>query len=154
MYPNGNNMRLMKASEYGIHGVIYLAMQPKNKITVLDEVADAQKIPKSYLSKIFQVYTKTGILKSYRGANKGFILAKPPNKITLKELIESCEGKLFHDECLLGKSDCPKNGKCSVSIKWREAIDAMNKILETTTLEELKQNLDSSPDSEDIREIL
>ena|SRR3990172_5846115 len=147
-------MRLMKASEYGIHGVIYLAMQPKDKITVLDEVAEAQKIPKSYLSKIFQAYTKAGILKSYRGANKGFALAKSPDKITLKELIESCEGKLFHDECLLGKGDCPRNERCTVSVKWREAVEAMNKILEVTTLEQLKQNLDNGLDTENYREIL
>lgn len=134
-------MRLMKASEYGIHGVLYLAMQPKGKITVLDEVAEAQNIPKSYLSKIFQAYTKTGILKSYRGANKGFALARPAEKITLKELIESCEGKIFHDECLLGRGDCPRNGKCSLSAKWREAVSAMNIILEGTTLEQLRDNL-------------
>jgi len=144
----------MRASEYGIHGVLYLAMQPKEKITVLDEVAEAQKIPKSYLSKIFQAYIKAGILKSYRGAKKGFALAKAPEKITLKELIESCEGKIFYDECLLRRGDCPKNGRCSVSIKWREAVAAMNHVLEKTTLEELIENLDKAKDTEEIREIL
>src|SRR3990172_4797403 len=114
-------MRLMKASEYGIHGVIYLAMQPKDKITVLDEVAHAQKIPKSYLSKIFQAYTKTGILKSYRGANKGFSLAKPAETITLKDLIENLEGKISVNKCLLGKDNCPKSIKCPISTKWQEA---------------------------------
>ena len=137
-------MRLMKASEYGIHGVLYLAMQPKDKITVLDEVAEAQNIPKSYLSKIFQIYTKVGILKSYRGANKGFILAKQPEEITLKELIESFEGKLFADECLLGRRDCEKIGKCPVSIKWHEAVTAMSKVLEETTLKQLMDNFDYS----------
>ena len=145
-------MRLMKASEYGIHGVLYLAMQPKGKITVLDEVAEAENIPKSYLSKIFQIYTKVGILKSYRGANKGFILAKQPEEITLKELIESFEGKLFADECLLGRGDCPRNGKCTVSAKWREAVEAMNMILESTTLEQLRDNLKNSLNTDNFKE--
>lgn len=132
----------MRASEYGIHGVLYLAMQPKNKITVLDEVAEAQKIPKSYLSKIFQSYTKSGILKSFRGTEKGFALAKPSHKITLMDLIESCEGKLFPKECLLDRGDCPRNGRCSVSRKWREALTAMTLVLEKTTLKDLIKNLD------------
>ncbi|OGL45307.1 MAG: hypothetical protein A2W05_08670 [Candidatus Schekmanbacteria bacterium RBG_16_38_10] len=135
-------MRLMKASEYGIHGVLYLALQPKGKITVLDEVAEAENIPKSYLSKIFQIYTKVGILKSYRGANKGFILAKPPQKITLKELIESFEGKFSADKCLLGRRNCANTGKCPVSLKWQEAVEAMSKVLEKTTLKQLMDSFD------------
>ncbi len=137
-------MHLMKASEYGIHGVLYLAMQPEDKITILDEVAEAQNIPKSYLSKIFQIYTRAGILKSYRGAKKGFALAKPPEKITLKELIESFEGKLFANECLLGRKDCAVTGKCPVSNKWHEAVAAMNKVLEETTLAQLMKNFSYS----------
>jgi len=134
-------MRLMKASEYGIHGVLYLAMQPSNKITVLDEVAEAQKIPKSYLSKIFQAYTKAGILKSYRGATKGFALAKPQEKITLKELIECLEGKLLAEGCIMGRRNCKKNGKCPISRSWKKAQQAMNEVLERTSLKDLLENL-------------
>ena len=134
-------MRLMKASEYGIHGVLYIAMQPEGKVIILDEVAKAQKIPKSYLSKIFQAYTKAGILKSYRGAAKGFALAKPPEKITLKELIECLEGKFLAEECLLGRRNCKKNGKCPISRSWKKAQQAMNEVLERTFLKDLLENL-------------
>ena len=144
MTPDGDYMHLMRATEYGIHGVLYLAMQPKGKVTILDEVAEAQRIPKSYLSKIFQVYTKAGILKSYRGAIKGFALAKPPEKINLKELIENFEGKLFADKCLLRREDCPRKVKCLISIKWREAVVAMNKVLERTTLSDLIGDMDNT----------
>ena len=43
-------MRLKRGSEYGIHGVLYLAMRPKDKTTLLNEVAEVLKIPKSYLT--------------------------------------------------------------------------------------------------------
>ena len=133
-------MRLKRGSEYGIHGVLYLAMRPKDKTTLLNEVAEVLKIPKSYLSKIFQTYTKAGILKSFRGAKRGFALTRPPEKITLKELVESFEGKLLVEGCSLGRDDCPQNKHCSISKTLRKAQSAMDEVLEKTSLKDLMMN--------------
>lgn len=87
-------MNLTRRSEYGLKGLLYLAANSQKSVVLTSEVSQSQSIPQSFLNKIFQKLAKAGILQSYRGARGGFALAKQPEEITLRKIIEVLEGPM------------------------------------------------------------
>jgi Rrf2 family iron-sulfur cluster assembly transcriptional regulator len=130
-------MELTKAGDYGIFGVIYLAKQPQGKIVSLSEVSKAENIPEKFLAKIFQNLTRSGLIRSHRGAGGGFSLARPANKITVKELLESIQGPIYFTKCLSNLYDCDRKDICKLRGLWKKAQDYATKILTQKTLADL-----------------
>jgi Rrf2 family protein len=87
-------MKLTRAGEYGILGVLYLARQDHGKVTMLSAIAEAEHISPLFLAKIFQSLTKAGVVKSHRGAKGGFSLVRPTADISLKDVVEAIEGPI------------------------------------------------------------
>jgi len=87
-------MRLNRAVEYGIEGLMYLARHGRDRSTLLREVSSATSIPETFLSKIFQRLVRNGLIRSRRGFHGGFHLARPANQITLREVIEALQGPI------------------------------------------------------------
>jgi Rrf2 family protein len=130
-------MELTKAGDYGVFGVIYLAKQPRGKIVSLSEVSKAENIPEKFLAKIFQSLTRSGLIRSHRGAGGGFSLARPANKITVKELLESIQGPIYFTKCLSNLYDCDRKEICKLRNLWKKAQDYSMKILTQKTLADL-----------------
>src|SRR3990172_9516882 len=70
-------MKLSRESEYGIQGLIHLAQQPSGTVTQLAGIAEAQGLPQSFLAKIFQKFLQYGLVRSFRGATRGYTLGRP-----------------------------------------------------------------------------
>ena len=130
-------MELTKAGDYGIFGVIYLAKQPQGKIVSLAEVSKAENIPEKFLAKIFQSLTRAGLILSHRGAGGGFSLARPANKITVKELLESIQGPIYFTKCLSNLYDCDRKEICKLRKLWKKAQIYALRILTQKTLADL-----------------
>ena len=79
-------MQITRAGEYAIIGLLYLARQPAGRTVMVDEISDAEKVPSSFLAKIFQSLAKAGLIQSQRGAGGGFTLVRPPSDINLLEI--------------------------------------------------------------------
>ena len=65
-------MQITRAGEYAIIGLLYLARQPADRTVMIDEISAAEKVPNSFLAKIFQSLAKSGLVQSQRGAGGGF----------------------------------------------------------------------------------
>lgn len=130
-------MELSKASGYGLFGMIYLAKQPKGKIVSLTEIAKAENLPEKFLAKIFQNLGRSGLIRSYRGAGGGFSLARPANKITVKELLESIQGPIYFVKCLSDLDGCDKRDVCKLLKLWKKSQDYTMRIMSQTTLADL-----------------
>jgi Rrf2 family protein len=122
--------KLSRGAEYAIRGLLYMAMQPEGKISYIEQISNAQDVPKAYLAKIFQQLSKKGFVKSYRGPEGGFVLLKSPKDISLFETIEAIEGPMHLNECLIHDGYCPRDQACPIHDVWREAqtrfIDFLN----------------------------
>lgn len=103
-------MQFTKAEEYGMFGVLYLADRDRNTVTPLSEISQAQEIPEKFLAKIFQSLSKAGIIRSHRGVRGGFTLAKSPDEISVKEVLETIQGPYHLMKCLNDVSACT-NGR-------------------------------------------
>jgi Rrf2 family protein len=101
-------MLITKASEYAILSLIVLskATTPMDSDSLSRELA----ISKSFLAKILQALAKSDILKSYKGVNGGFSLAKEPKDINMLDVMSSVEGKapaVF--DCSPSPKNCPSD---------------------------------------------
>jgi len=108
-------MLITKASEYAILSLIVLSRADTPKDT--DTLSRELFISKSFLAKILQALAKNDILKSYKGANGGFVLNKSPQEIDILSIVTSVEGKtpsVF--ECSSDITNCPtdKGSICSI----------------------------------------
>jgi Rrf2 family protein len=132
-------MQLTRGTDYGIMGMVYLAMQPFEKVTLLHEVAESQDIPESYLAKIFQDLSKEGLICSRRGAKGGFCLARPASEITLLQVIEALEGPIALNRCLGIRADCAHSEACAIAPVLRKAQTQLLETLNAATFDELAQ---------------
>ncbi|MFW6181285.1 MAG: RrF2 family transcriptional regulator, partial [Spirochaetota bacterium] len=90
----GTRMRFSTGLEYAIHGLVYLATVPPGKAVLISEVASAIGVSETYLRKVFQQLSRSGILHSQRGVGGGFWLAREPGEITLKDVVDAIDGSL------------------------------------------------------------
>lgn len=130
-------LQLTRDGEYAVRAVLYLASQPEGKVSLVNEISEAQDVPRSYLSKIMQHLTKAGLVRSRRGAKGGFILARPANEITLRETIEAIEGPIHLNVCLIKKGECPRDEVCPVHPIWKEAQRKLFEVLDSKTMADL-----------------
>lgn len=115
--------------DYALRAICFIAKRKKEMVTA-SELVEKLRIPRPFLRKILQVLNKKGILKSYKGAGGGFLIAIPANKILLVDLIEIFQGPLRLSECLFKKMICPDTHTCAL----RKKIDA----IENYVIQELK----------------
>jgi Rrf2 family protein len=113
---------ITRDTDYAIRAICYIA-GGKNKLTSVSELAKELKIPRPFLRKILQLLNKKRILRSYKGKDGGFLLARPANRIFLLDLIKIFQGPLKLNECLLKKIICPNVRACLLKKK----IDVVEK---------------------------
>jgi Rrf2 family cysteine metabolism transcriptional repressor len=87
-------VKLTKKSEYALLALSDLAEQWQKGLTRIEETARRKNIPKKYLEQILLTLKTSGYVKSVRGANGGYQLVKPPQRIFLAEIIRLIDGPL------------------------------------------------------------
>ena len=134
-------MQITRREEYGLKGILFLAQQPPEKVTLVGEISRVQKIPEKFLAKIFQRLAKAGLLRSIRGARGGFLLRKPAHEITMREVIEALEGPVAINRCLLRKGECGEESDCPLHDVLEEAQKGLLKVLDGTTIADLVKRI-------------
>ncbi len=131
-------MQITRAGEYGVLGLMNLARRQQGQVAMIDEVSRTERIPKSFLAKIFQDLVRAGLIRSIRGAGGGFALVKDPAKISVLEIIEAIEGKIIFKRCKQLKPDCEHgSGGCALCGLFEQAEDGLKDVLMRTTLVDL-----------------
>ena len=135
-------MRLTRGSDYAMRGMIYLAKQPRGQICLVSDVAEAQGVPESYLAKIFQDLSRSGLVVSHRGAKGGFALARDPDRITLRQVIEAVEGPIALSPCLDERVGCELSEVCEVHLVLAEAQAQLLRVLDGAALQDVLNSWD------------
>ena len=92
-------MNLSKKSRYGITALIDLAVYASNQCVQLSSIAERNKISVKYLEQIFSGLRRAGLVKSIKGPQGGYLLAKSPESITVADVIYALDGSyLLEDE--------------------------------------------------------
>ncbi len=130
-------LRLTRAADYAVRAMMHIGSLPENGVALKDDIAQAQHIPPSFSAKILRQLVKTGLLRSARGVNGGFGLARDAAKINLLEIVEGIEGPLHLNDCTPDAEHCTLSHDCPVSTVWLEVQNQMTALLRETTLETL-----------------
>ena len=130
-------MKLSTRGRYGTRALLDLALHSDESPVHLKDIARRQQISLPYLEHLVAPLVSGEIIRSIRGARGGISLLKPPEKIRLSEVIRLLEGSIAPVECVNHPDICPRAGFCATCDLWRELKRAMDRVLETTTLQEL-----------------
>jgi Rrf2 family protein len=87
-------MRISAKADYAVRAAVELAAAQGEKPVKAERVATAQEIPLNFLENILGEMRHAGIVRSHRGAEGGFRLAKPPDQISIADIIRAVEGPL------------------------------------------------------------
>lgn len=113
-------MIITRATEYAIRAVLYMSRQPVGEIIYKKDICKAQDITPAFLTKILQPLIKAGIVGSQRGVGGGFYLARDPAEITLLDIIDSQEGPVYLNQCLVAEGACEREFFCPIHGAWAE----------------------------------
>lgn len=137
-------MRITQWGEYGIHLSAYIAQQQSETGAPVpaNDIAKSQSIAADYAHQILQRLRKGGIIESVRGPLGGYRLTRPPEQITLLDILVAAEGESFEIICdnrPIGNERCSPNGNCSLRGLWHDLKDHIDSFLKKETLRSLSQ---------------
>jgi len=131
-------MKLSTRGRYGTRALLDLALhQTEGRPIPLKEIAQRQEISPQYLEHLITPLIAARIVKSSRGPRGGVQLAKPPREIELIEVIEILEGSIVPVDCIDSLEVCPRSKLCATRDIWVELKEAIDKVLKSTTLQDL-----------------
>lgn len=130
-------MKLSSQTDYGLKALLFLAGQPRGKVLTLFEIAKASRLPQSFLAKIFQKLVQHAIVKSFRGATRGYALDRPAKAISVLEVIEAIEGPNLFDRCIFWDNRCANKDPCPLHEGWMSVKPHFVELFQQTTVEDL-----------------
>ena len=133
-------MKLSTKGRYGLRAVLDLAVHDTDEAVALSQIAERQGISMNYLEQLIPKLRKAGIVKGIRGAQGGYILAKPADKISTGDILRALEGDLNPVDCAEitnGESTCSNSDTCVTKYVWKRISDSINDAVDGIMLSEL-----------------
>lgn len=142
-------MKISTRGRYGLKAVVDIAYHTKEtKCVSLKSVSERQGISENYLEQIIAPLKKARILNSVRGAGGGYFLAKPPNQLTVGDVLRILEGPLSPVDCLLEDGiTCGHDGfcgTCSTKSVWVSLFSSINELVDSFTIEDLMKDYENT----------
>ena len=129
-------MKLSTRGRYGTRMLLDLALQPEKPV-VLKDIAQREQISLPYLERLIAPLIGGGIIRSARGIRGGVSLARTAEKISLSEVVPLLEGSITPAECVDNPEVCARSKFCVTRDIWGELKQAMEGVLQSTTLKDL-----------------
>lgn len=143
-------MKLSTKGRYGVAAMYDLALHYGSGPISLKSIANRQQISEHYLEQLIGTLRKTNFVKSVRGAQGGYTLARNPAEIIVGDIIRVMEGPTAPVDCLLGKEEhneyCDHASYCVTRGVWAKVRDAIDNVLDSITLEDLCKDNKSQGD--------
>ena len=136
-------MKISTKGRYALRLMIDLGEHQNAGYVTLKDIASRQNISKKYLEQIIPVLNKSGLLKTSRGFQGGYQLARAPKEYTVGEILRLTKGNLAPVSCLdCDVNNCERAGNCPTLNMWKGLYEVIIKYLESVTLQDLldKQN--------------
>ncbi len=131
-------MLISTKGRYALRMMLDLAQNDTGEPVKLKDIASRQYISEKYCEQIIAILNKAGYVRSVRGAQGGYLLASPPSQYTAGQILRLTEGDLSAVQCISEGSDfCARTTSCVTRKLWQQVTDAVNGILDNTTLEDL-----------------
>jgi Rrf2 family cysteine metabolism transcriptional repressor len=130
-------MKLSTRGRYGVRIMLDLALHYGEGPILLRDISKRQGISEKYLWQLINPLKTIGLISSTRGSHGGYVLAKPPGEISLKEIVRVLEGSLCLVDCIENPAVCERSQSCTSRDIWSEASNQISQILESMTLDKM-----------------
>lgn len=125
-----------QTAEYALRSAVFLAAAEGHSSPVR-VVSRRTQVPFSYLTKVLGALARAGIVRAQRGPNGGYVLSRPPDRITALDVIRAVEPRPEIDVCPLGLPEHASGHLCSLHRRLADAYLRLEAAFESTTLQDL-----------------
>ena len=130
-------MKFSTKGRYALRMMIEFALRP-GECTKINHVAERQDISDKYLEQIVTILSRAGYVKSRRGAQGGYYLAKDPSEYTVGMILRLAEGSLVPVSCMEEEINyCSKADTCASMMVWKKLDKAISDVVDSITLADL-----------------
>ncbi|HJU64679.1 MAG TPA: Rrf2 family transcriptional regulator [Gemmatimonadaceae bacterium] len=136
-------MRITTWAEYGLICTLHLARRRDDGPITGREIAAGERLPADYVEQILLRLRRAGIVRSTRGAHGGYVLSRPPERVSVREVINASELATFDLHCVSHPVDeerCAASHECSIRPVWVLLQQRIDEVLEGVHLSDLLQN--------------
>ena len=133
-------MRITTWAEYGLICALHLAKRTGEGPLTGREIAAGERLPADYVEQILLRLRRAGIVNSTRGARGGYTLSKPPEEISVREVIAASELATFDLHCVshpVGEERCSESQSCSIRPVWMMLQRKIDDVLDSVHLGDL-----------------
>lgn len=131
-------MKISTKGRYALRMMIHLARNDQGRYIALRDVSGQEDISPKYLEQIVTILSRAGFLKSIRGAQGGYRLARRPEEYTVGEILRAAEGNLFPVPCLENQpAGCERAEQCVTLPFWLGMQQAIDNYVDSVTLADL-----------------
>jgi Rrf2 family protein len=130
-------MKISTRGRYALRLMLELAMNA-DRYTAIKNISERQNISGKYLEQIISVLSRAGFVKSTRGPQGGYKLARPAEEYTVGMILRLIEGSLVPVACMEEEpNQCPRSEECVTLDVWRQIDEAVSGVVDNITLADL-----------------
>jgi len=130
-------MKISTRGRYALRLMLELAMNA-DQYTTIKTISERQDISGKYLEQIISVLSRAGYVKSIRGSQGGYKLARPAEEYTVGMILRLIEGSLVPVACMDDEpNQCPRSEECVTLDVWRQIDEAVSAVVDNITLADL-----------------
>ncbi|SRR6266540_3745813 len=136
-------MRITTWAEYGVICALNLAKRASSVPVTGRDIAAQERLPGDYVEQILLRLRRAGVIKSTRGARGGYMLAKTPAEISLREVIHASELETFDLHCVshpVEEGRCAASHNCSIRPVWVMLQQKIDDVLSSVSLADLLED--------------
>ncbi len=130
-------MKISTKGRYALRLMLDLALNNTGEVITIKTIAARQEISEKYLEQIISLLNRAGYVKSIRGAQGGYRIAKDPAEYTVGMILRLTEGSLLPIDCLEDEEECGRSRSCVTREVWQELYDAICSVVDRITLQDL-----------------
>jgi Rrf2 family protein len=135
-------MQVSRKIDYALRAIIHLANEEaSDRVCSVAEIAARERVPRHFLEKIVQELIHKGLVRSHRGPHGGYVLARPAERVTFRDVIEAVEGPISLNACTGEHADCSFLGACGMERIWREGQRRVLDLFEKTTIADVRRQM-------------
>lgn len=131
-------MKISTRGRYALRLMLDLALNSPDQYVTIKSISERQDISNKYLEQIITALSRAGYVKSIRGAQGGYKLARPAEEYTVGMVLRLIEGSLAPVACMDDTPNkCPRSNDCVTLDVWKKLNDAINDVVDNITLADL-----------------
>ena len=132
-------MQISTKGRYALRLMLDLAVHNTGELVKIKDISAREYISEKYLEQIISSLKKAGYVKSLRGAQGGYMLAREPETYTVGTILRLTEGSMKPVACLEDEpNQCSRAGECVTLRLWKMLDEAIEGVLDKVTLQDLK----------------